>query len=68
MNFDEIIRLLESELRSRLVAAQRNKQRGLNIAEARAMAEADHVRYAIRLFARLRRAEKRVDAASGSLV
>ena len=52
---DEAIRLLSDEVRSRVVAAEKNRARGMNINEERAL------RFAIRFFARLRKAQKKID-------
>jgi hypothetical protein len=58
---DEAIRLLSDEVRSRVVAAEKNRARGMNINEERALQEAEHLRFAIRFFARLRKAQKKID-------
>ena len=68
MDFDEIIRMLAQERESRFVAARINGERNLDIAKAKALREAEHLRYAIRFFARKRREQKRASALQGDVL
>jgi len=68
MDFDEIIRMLGRERESRLMAARINHERGLDIAEAKALKDAEYLRHAIKFFIRKKREQKRLDARAGSLL
>jgi hypothetical protein len=58
---DEAIELLSREVRNRMIAAEKNREQGKNLAEEKALQEAEHLRYAIRFFAKSRKATKKVD-------
>ena len=62
MDFDFIIAMLQREIDNKLLLARKHKARRLDIAEQRELAEVEHIKYAIRWFARKRREKKRLDA------
>jgi hypothetical protein len=55
---EEAISLLTREISSRLTAEKINRARGRDIAAGKAVEAAEHLRYAVRFFSKLRRAEK----------
>jgi hypothetical protein len=65
MDFDAIIEILIQERDSRLIAARINRERGRTVAEEKALQEVNHVRYAIKLFARKKREQIHMDSQAG---
>jgi hypothetical protein len=54
---EQAISLLTREISSRLTAEKINRARGRDIAAGKAVEAAEHLKYAVRFFSKLRRAE-----------